>query len=338
VRPYKSFSNQNKHTPQTPKPHLLVFCEAKGGKLKAVSRELVSAATRLGPDVVAVTFGDAADAATLGAYGAKRVVQLQSPELAHYSPEGFMMAAADVIAAEAPTAVFFPATAQGKDYAPRVAARMQRPLLSDCTDLKLEGGSVQIQRPIYAGKLLLWCQVTGGALFATLRPKAFSAVETGGTASVETRAVAIDAAKIRARVVEEKAEAGAKMDVTEADVVVSGGRGLREAANFSIIEDLATALGAAVGASRAVVDAGWRPHSEQVGQTGKVVSPTLYVAVGISGAVQHLAGMTTSRTIVAINKDADAPIFKIATYGIVGDALEVVPALTAAVKKIKAEG
>ncbi len=287
---------------------------------------------------MAVTFGEVADAATLGAFGAKRVVQLQSPELAYYSTEGYTFAAADVIKAENPSVVLFAALAVGKAYAPRVAARMQRPLLSDCTDLKLEGGELQIQRPIYGGKLLMWCTVTGGAVYATLRPKAFSAIETGGTASVETRAVAIDASKIRARVVEEKAEAGAKLDVTEADVVVSGGRGLREAANFSIIEDLAAALGAAVGASRAVVDAGWRPHSEQVGQTGKVVSPTLYFAVGISGAVQHLAGMTTSRTIVAINKDADAPIFKVATYGIVGDAMEVVPALTAAVKKLKAEG
>ena len=318
--------------------NILVFCEAKDGKLKAVSRELVSAAKKIGGDVVAVTFGKVDDAATLGAFGAKRIVQLESPELTYYSTEGYTFAAMDVIRVENPTVVLFAATAVGKAFGPRVAARMQRPLLSDVTDLRVDGGKLQLQRPIYAGKLLLWCEVTGGTVLATLRPKAFQAIESGGTASVETRAVSLDAAKIRARVVEEKAEAGAKMDVTEADVVVSGGRGLRGPENFAMIEELAQALGAAVGASRAVVDAGWRPHSEQVGQTGKVVSPTLYVAVGISGAVQHLAGMTTSRTIVAINKDADAPIFKVATYGIVGDAFEVVPALTAAVKKLKAEG
>jgi electron transfer flavoprotein alpha subunit len=322
--------------------NILVFCEAPGGKLKAVTRELCSAAKKmsggLGGEVVAVAFGEIADAASLGAVGASKVVQLTSPELANYSTEGYAQAAAEIIRTENPAAVLFAANSRGRDLAPRVAAKVNRPLLTDCTDLRIEGGRLEIQRPMYAGKVLMWCTVTGGFAVMSLRPKAFLIQETGGTATVETRAVTIDTSKIHARVVESKVQAGGPVDVTEADIIVSGGRGLKGPEGFGMIEELAKTLGASVGASRAVVDAGWRPHSEQVGQTGKVVSPTLYVAVGISGAVQHLAGMTTSRVIVAVNKDADAPIFKVATYGIVGDAFEVVPALTEAIKKVKAEG
>lgn len=317
--------------------NILVFCETKGGKLKAVSREIVSAAKKLGGDVHAVILGEVADAASLGAFGASKVIQITNPELSHYSTEGYAQAAAEIIKGEDPVAVFFSATARGRDLAPRVAARVGRPLLADCTDLKMEGEELQVRRPMYAGKVLMWCRVKGGFAVISLRPKAFLAEETGGTAQVEARTVTLDASKIRAKVLEEKMTAGATLDVSEADIIVSGGRGLKGPEGFGIIEDLAKSLGAAVGASRAVVDAGWRPHSEQVGQTGKVVSPTLYVAVAISGAVQHLAGMTTSRTIVAINKDADAPIFKVATYGIVGDAFEIVPELTKEVKKLKAE-
>jgi len=316
---------------------ILVFCEGKGGKLKPVSREIVSAAKKLGGEVHAVVFGEVSDAASLGAFGASKVIQITNPELAHYSTEGYAQAAAEIIKAENPAAVVFAATARGRDLAPRTAARVGRPLLQDCIELKMEGGELHVRRPIYAGKVLMWCKVKGGFAVASLRPKAFLAEETGGTAQVESRTVSLDASKIRAKVLEEKMAAGATLDVSEADIVVSGGRGLKGPEGFAIIEDLAKSLGAAVGASRAVVDAGWRPHSEQVGQTGKVVSPTLYVAVAISGAVQHLAGMTTSRTIVAINKDADAPIFKVATYGIVGDAFEVLPELAKEIRKLKAE-
>ena len=318
--------------------NILVFCEGKGGKLKPVSREIVSAAKKLGSEVHAVVFGEVADAASLGSFGASTVIQITNPELAHYSTEGYAQAAAEIIKAENPAAVIFAATARGRDLAPRTAARVGRPLLQDCIELKMEGGELHVRRPIYAGKVLMWCKVKGGFAVISLRPKAFLAEETGGTAQVESRAVSLDASKIRAKVLEEKMAAGATLDVSEADIVVSGGRGLKGPEGFGIIEDLAKSLGAAVGASRAVVDAGWRPHSEQVGQTGKVVSPTLYVAVAISGAVQHLAGMTTSRTIVAINKDADAPIFKVATYGIVGDAFEVVPELAKEIRKLKEQG
>ncbi|HEY3294098.1 MAG TPA: electron transfer flavoprotein subunit alpha/FixB family protein [bacterium] len=318
--------------------NILVFCEAKGGKLKPVSKEMVSAAKTLGGDVHAVVFGEAADAASLGAYGASKVMQIANPELAHYSTEGYAQAAAEIIKGENPLAVIFAATARGRDLAPRTAARVGRPLLTDCVELKLDGGEVLVRRPIYAGKVLMWCKVKGGYGVLSLRPKAFLAVESGGTAQVESRTVSLDASKIRAKVTEEKIAAGAALDVSEADVVVSGGRGLKGPEGFGMIEELAKVLGAAVGASRAVVDAGWRPHSEQVGQTGKVVSPSLYFAVGISGAVQHLAGMTTSRTIVAINKDPDAPIFKVATYGIVGDAFDVVPELTREIGKLRSEG
>lgn len=320
--------------------NVLVFCETKAGKIKPVTRELVSAAKKIsgGGDVIAVVFGECTDAANLGAFGAKKVLMLVNPELANYSTEGYAQAAAQVIETEQPSAILFPATARGRDLAPRVAARTGKPLIADCTEMKTEGGDLCALRPIYAGKVLLWCKVTGGCAVLTLRPKAFTAEECGGSASVETRAVNIDAGKIRARVIDDRVQSGGAVDVTEADMIVSGGRGMKAPENFALIEELAKALGASVGASRAVVDAGWRPHSEQVGQTGKVVSPTLYIAAGISGAIQHLAGMNTSRVIVAINKDADAPIFKAATYGIVGDAMEVLPALTEAVKKVKAEG
>ena len=321
--------------------NLLVFCEAKGGKLKAVSRELCSAANKIAASfsgsVIAVTFGEVNEAAALGAFGASKVIQLVSPDLASYSTEGFAQAAAAIIQSENPAAIFFSATSRGRDLAPRVAARTNRTLLSDCTDLKVDHGMFHVKRPIYAGKVILSAKPTGSPIL-TLRPKAFLAEESGGTASVESREVKIDSSRIRARVIEERVQAGGAVDVTEADIIVSGGRGLKGPENFGMIEDLAKALGASVGASRAVVDAGWRPHSEQVGQTGKVVSPTLYVAVAISGAVQHLAGMTTSRVIVAINKDADAPIFKVATYGIVGDAFQIVPVLTEEIKKLKVEG
>ncbi len=320
---------------------LLVFCESKSGKLKPVTREACSAAAKvaagLGAEVVAVHIGgEIADAATLGAFGVKKVIQITNGELAAYSTEGYAQAAAEIITSENPLYVFIPATSRGKDLAPRIAAKLSRTLASDCTDLRVAGGQLEILRPMYAGKLNMWAKPLGDAPIITLRPKAFLAEDKGGTAAVESRTVTLDTAKIRARVVEDKVQAGGPVDVAEADIIVAGGRGLKGPEGFGMIEDLAKELGASVGASRAVVDAGWRPHSEQVGQTGKVVSPTLYIAVAISGAVQHLAGMTTSRTIVAINKDADAPIFKIATYGIVGDAFEVVPALTEAVKKAKA--
>ena len=324
-------------------PSILVICETKAGKLKAVTREAVSAAKKmsqsLGASVIAVNLGPAAeDAASLGAFGASKVIQVTNSELMNYSTEGYAQAAAEIIKAEKPAAVLISATARGKDLAPRLAARVGAALLSDCTDVKVENNEFRVLRPIYAGKVLMWAKVSGAMPLLTLRPKAFLAEETGGRAEVESRSVALDTSKIRAQVVEEKAAGGGTLDVTEADIVVSGGRGLKGPENFAMIEALAKTLGAAVGASRAVVDAGWRPHSDQVGQTGKVVSPTLYVAVAISGAVQHLAGMSTSRTIVAINKDADAPIFKVATYGIVGDAFEVVPKLTEELKRVKEQG
>ncbi len=320
---------------------ILVFCDSKNNKLKPSAREAVTGAHKLaqalGTEVVAVTFTECSDAATLGAYGAKKVIQLTNPELSHYSSEGYAQAAAEIVKAHSPKAVLMSASSQGKDFAPRLSARVNAPLLTDCTDLKVEGNAVCALRPIYAGKVLLWAKITGPFGILSLRPKAFLPAEVGGTAEVSSQSVALDAYKIRAKIVEEKVQEGGMLDVTEADVVVSAGRGMKGPENWGMIEDLAGALGGSIGASRAVVDAGWRPHHEQVGQTGKVVAPSLYFAVGISGAIQHLAGMSTSRTIVAINKDADAPIFKVATYGIVGDAFEVLPKLTEEIKKVKSE-
>jgi electron transfer flavoprotein alpha subunit len=221
----------------------------------------------------------------------------------------------------------------GKDLAPRVSGRLGAALAADCTALRFENGEIVATRPVYAGKALVDVKVTTPVRLFSLRPNVFTAAPgDGAPPTVETVAPVLSDADFASRVTSVKVSEG-RPDVTEAGIIVSGGRGLKAAEHFSLVEALADVLGAAVGASRAVVDAGWRPHDEQVGQTGKTVSPSLYIACGISGAVQHLAGMSSSKYIVAINKDKDAPIFQIADYGIAGDVFEVLPALTAELKK-----
>lgn len=319
---------------------ILVWIEQRDGKIRSVSREALGVAARLagslGGPVVGVCAATADPGlAAMGDAGAERALLATQPGFEHYDASGY--AAVVVAAAEAvsPKAILFPASAMGKDLAPRVAARLGVGLASDCTAIDVEGGRLVATRPVYAGKANLKLSFTGSPAIASLRPKVFPAgAGAGKTCTVE--ALSVDAAPARARVLRVESSAAGKIDLTESEVIVSGGRGLKAPEHFKLIEDLAEALGATVGASRAVVDAGWRPHSEQVGQTGKTVSPKLYVAVGISGAIQHLAGMSSSRCIVAINKDPDAPIFKVADYGIVGDLFEVVPALAEEVRKLNA--
>ena len=314
----------------------LVFVEHNDGACRRAALECLSAAAALGAEVTAVLCGPgSADAAAqAGAHGAAKAVVLTGAE--SYSPDAVAKDIAAIASEAGAKAFLAAATSRGKDLAPRVAAHLDSVLFSDCTALSGEAGAYQATRPWLAGKAIAHCTSDGPVFCATTRVNSFPVNESGGSAEVSERAASTDG---KVAVTGIAAKEGGKLDVAEAPVVVSGGRGLKDPESFSILEELAAAFGdAAVGASRAVVDAGWRPHGEQVGQTGKVVSPGLYIAVGISGAIQHVAGMKTSGTIVAINKDADAPIFKLADYGIVGDAFEVVPALTAAVKEIKAQG
>ena len=312
---------------------IVVFVEHKNGAPRRASLEALGAAHATGLAPIALITGAGADAAAaqLGAAGAKKVVLVTGS--ASYSPDGTAADIAAAVQANGSKAVFAAATSAGKDLLGRVAALLDSTPFADCTGLRLEAGAFTFVRPILAGKAILTVQSTSPVACATLRPNTFPVASGGGPA--ELVQTATKGGKVTVTSVAAKADA--KLDVKEAPVVVSGGRGLREPANFKLIEDLAAAFGnAAVGASRAVVDAGWRPHAEQVGQTGKTVSPQLYVAVGISGAIQHLAGMRTAKVIVAINKDPAAPIFKVADYGIVGDVFEVVPALTEAVRAARA--
>ncbi|MEE8267879.1 MAG: electron transfer flavoprotein subunit alpha/FixB family protein, partial [Gemmatimonadales bacterium] len=271
----------------------------------------------------------------LATHGADRVLTADHASFGLYQPDGY--AATVIAAAEGCAAIVFGATATGKDLAPRVAAKLGVGYAAEITGCTVEGDHLVATRPVYAGKALQKVRLTGSPAVLSVRPNTVPLAESPKAGAVES--VAVPEFEARVTVTEIKAPADAALDVAEATVVVSGGRGLREPEHFKLLEELAAAFGdAAVGASRAVVDAGWRDHSAQVGQTGKTVSPNLYVAIGISGAIQHLAGMRTAKTIVAINKDADAPIFKVADYGIVGDLFEVVPRLTDEVKKVKAEG
>ncbi|HEV8479523.1 MAG TPA: electron transfer flavoprotein subunit alpha/FixB family protein [Candidatus Eisenbacteria bacterium] len=322
---------------------VLVFVEARDGQIKSTSLEAVSEARRLADqgslgEVCAVIPGSKVEgAAGLGAYGADRAWTVDDELVAHYQPESYVACVAEAVKKAGANLILFPASAMGRDLAPRVAARLGAGLASDCTALDWQGGALVATRPVYAGKAISTVKIAGSPALASLRPRAFAATERrpGASCAVEPLGITLDPARARVRTVEVGAGEGGRVDLTEAEVIVSGGRGLRGPEHFHLIEELAEALGGTVGASRAVVDAGWRPHAEQVGQTGKTVSPKLYVAVGISGAIQHLAGMSSARCIVAINKDPEAPIFKIADYGIVGDAFEVVPALTEALKGLK---
>jgi len=324
--------------------NIIVIAEAREGEVKKASHEAVSAALELAEktkgEVVVIVPGHDLEAAreALAASGAARVIAIESEALAAYSPDGYCRVIVDALKDLDPAAILMAFTAMGKDLAPRVAAALETGLISDATALHFEDGKFGATKPVYAGKAYCKAFAERAPFMATTRPNNFSATEASGTAAADTVTPTISATDLKAIVTEVIAGATDRVPLQEAQVIVSGGRGLKDPANFHLIEELAGAFGAsaAVGASRAVVDAGWRPHREQVGQTGKVVAPTLYIACGISGAIQHLAGMRTSRYIVAINTDPDAPIFKVADYGIVGDALEVLPALTEAVAGVAA--
>ena len=325
---------------------ILAFAEQKAGQVRAVANELLSATAATAAELCGSAHalvlggpgvGDAAGG--LGGYGAASVRVAEDEALAEYSPAIYAPIVAEVARSGAYDAILFPATAQGKDLAPRVAALLDTPLASDITRLDVDGGELVAVRPIYAGKALARVRFQASPAVMSLRPNSFGAEEMTAAGTVETLSPAIPA-EVGMRTVDFQAAEAGSVDVSEASVIVSGGRGMKDPEHWTLLEDLRDALGpgTALGASRAVVDAGWRPHSEQVGQTGKTVAPILYFAVGISGAIQHLAGMRTSQTIVAVNKDADAPIFGVADYGIVGDAFEVLPRLTQEIADLRAEG
>jgi electron transfer flavoprotein alpha subunit len=314
----------------------LAVLEQRDGVLRKISYEVVTAAQRLGEQVEAVVCGagPVQGSGQVGTFGADKVVTLTNPAFAKYAPEACAQALAERVKQGGYKTVLFTASATGKDLAPRVAAKLGVAVAADVTDLASDAGGLVVTRPVYAGKALLRVRVASQPAVVSLRPNVFTPVERPKPGAAETVAVNVPASRVTVR--EIKAAPAGTLDVAEAQVIISGGRGLKEPANFKVLEELARAFGgrAAVGASRAVVDAGWRAHADQVGQTGKTVSPSLYIAVGISGAIQHLAGMRTSKVIVAINKDKDAPIFKVADYGVVGDLFEIVPKLTEEIRKL----
>lgn len=316
---------------------VFVITEQSDGEFRKVSFEAVSEGRRiadgLSGDVTAAVLGSGIEgiAGELGKYGADKVLAADDPALADYTTDGYTNVLTDLIKSVDPAVIILGATMQGKDLAGRLAARLEAGVAMDCVAIKLEGGQLIYTRPMFGGKVLADVEIEGALQIVAIRPNVMTIVEAAKEGVVEKPAVA--AGDIKTVVVEKTMDTGDKVELTEADIVVSGGRGT--GGEFGAVEELAAILGGAVGASRSAVDEGWRPHSDQVGQTGKVVSPTLYVACGISGAIQHLAGMSTSKYIVAINKDPDAPIFSKADFGIVGDLFAVVPAIAEEVKKLK---
>ncbi len=315
----------------------LVFTEYQNGNLKRSSQELLQFAAASGKPVVALALGTQASSgvAQSAHHGATEILLFKDSVFDSYNPELFAGAVAQAIQSSGATIVLATTSSTGKDLFPRVAARLGAGLVSDGTELTLSGESLKVKKPLYSGKCIATAQFEKTTLqFVLMRANQLpvAAPDTSKEASVTEATFAVPSLKTLIKeIVKGTSE---KLDLSEANIVVSGGRGLKEAGNFKLLNDLAQVLGATVGASRAVVDAGWVGHSMQVGQTGKTVAPSLYIAVGISGAIQHLAGMSGSKVIVAINSDPNAPIFQKATYGLVGDALDIVPKLTEEFKKV----
>ena len=318
---------------------ILAVLEQRDGQIKRSGFEVVSTASNLAKDLNsfadAVVVGDTiSNINDISKYGIQKVFHIKNSELAKYSSSGYTETISNFAKEFDYDVLILSNTALGKDLAPRLSVRLNASCVVDCVKLSISGNEIVFTRPIYAGKALTDIKLLSNKKVITLRPNVFKAKIINNATATEIVVREITSVNLRSRVTSFKKSEG-KIDVAEADIIVSGGRGMKGPENFHLIEELADALGAAVGASRAVVDAGWRPHSEQVGQTGKTVSPTLYIACGISGAIQHLAGMSSSKYIVAVNKDKDAPIFNIADYGITGDLFEILPALTNEIKKLK---
>jgi electron transfer flavoprotein alpha subunit len=319
---------------------ILAIAEQRDTKFKKSAYEVVrtarSLADQTGANVIALVIGEHVQsiAGELGRYGASRVIAVQHPKLGKYSSTAYPKVITEIAKKEQAGVLLFSATAMGRDAAPRVAVKLDAGFGSDCTALTVENGEIIALRPVYAGKALTEIKITSHIKIFSLRPNVFPAgTGNGPAATVEIVDVPLNNSDFASCAIE-TTQASGKLDVAEADIIVTGGRGMKGPENFNMLEDLAGVLGGAVGASRAAVDAGWRPHNEQVGQTGKTVSPSLYLAVAVSGSIQHVAGMSSSKYIVAVNKDKDAPIFQIADYGIVADAFDIVPALTQEIKKL----
>lgn len=316
----------------------LVILEQRNGNIKKSSIETASVAVKIASQVNAVV-----EAVVLGnsvenfkavvSAGVSNICFYKNSSLDEYSSSAYTEIVTNHTKSNSFTHLFISNTALGKDLAPRLSAKLDSGLVMDCTSLDVLDNEIVATRPIFAGKMLMKQKLTSAVKIYNLRPNAFGILQTNDV-SLSLNTVEVADVTLKVKTIEVKKNEG-KLDVAEADIIVSGGRGMKGPENFTLIENLAKELNAAVGASRAVVDAGWRPHAEQVGQTGKTVSPNLYVAVGISGAIQHVAGMRSSKYIVAINKDKDAPIFQIADYGLVADAFDVLPSLIEEVKKIK---
>ncbi len=320
---------------------LLAFLEQREGKLKRAAFEVVSTASKISRDLnlepeALIIGNDVGNLNDITKYGISKIVHFKNDSLTNYSTTAYTEIISDYAKAASAEYLIFSNTALGRDLAPHIAIKIDAGISVDCTKLEVSNGEVIATRPIYAGKALLDVKLNSKRKIFTIRPNVFKPAATENNITADITEKEISSINNKTRVVEIKKSEG-KLDVAEADIIVSGGRGLKGPENFHLVEELADSFGAAIGASRAVVDAGWRPHREQVGQTGKTVSPTLYVACGISGAIQHLAGMSSSKYIVAINKDKDAPIFSVADFGIAGDVFEILPTLTEEIKKIKSQ-